>query len=118
MTTALDASDNSSNSDRDGENLSWVAAPVVGGVAALLVVGVLLIMFRKRRNGGKGEATPGRLGAMFGARGKTRGREKGMERLEDAEGKVPVYEVKAGRVALKKGGEGRRSMAGLFMTKA
>lgn len=90
---------------------------MVGGVAALLVVGVLLVMFRKRRNGGgKGEPAPSVWGATFGALRGSRG--KGMERLGDAEGRgVPVYEVKGGKVALRKGGEGRRSMTGLFMTK-
>lgn len=99
-------------------NLSWVAAPVVGGVAAMLVVGVLLIMFRKRRNGGKAKA--GGWKGMLGLGGK---QSRGMQRLSDTESKgvesrgVPVYEVKDGRVALRNSGDsGQRPMTGLFRT--
>lgn len=116
-TAAVDPSDTSSSSDPEGANLSWVAAPVVGGVVALLVVGVLIIIFRKRRNGGKGDAVPVGWASMFGPLRNSKGR--GVERSEDTEEKgVPVYEVKGGKVALKEGDEERRrSMEGLFMTK-
>lgn len=83
---------------------------------ALVVVGVLILMFRKRRNGGKGDAAPGGWASMFGMLGGSKARET--EMLGDAEEKgVPVYEVKGGKVALKEGEEETRSMTGLFMTK-
>lgn len=85
---------------------------MVGGVAAMLVVGVLLIMFRKRRNGrkAKGSGWKGMLG-MGGQRS------QGMEKLSDTESRaVPVYEVKDGKMALRNSGDAQRPMTGLFRT--
>ncbi|SPO00082.1 uncharacterized protein DNG_02934 [Cephalotrichum gorgonifer] len=119
-------------SSQGSASLSWVAAPVVGGVAAMLVIGVLVIMFRKkRRNGARGGgvmSSSGSVGGgagwksmftMSGARGS--GINRGMQRLDDDSeglGGVPVYEVKGGKVALREeSGDGKnRPMTGLFRT--
>lgn len=118
VTAPLDSPSAAGEAERDADsaNLSWVAAPVVGGVAAMLVVGVLLIMFRKRRNGGTAGG-----GGWKGMLGLGRGRGRGMEKLGDSEGRgVPVYEVKDGRVALRESGESgesaQRPLTGLFRT--
>ena len=117
VTAPLDSTSASAEAESEAESgsasLSWVAAPVVGGVAAMLVVGVLLIMFRKRRNGGKAKA--GGWKGMLGLGGK---QSRGMQRLSDTESRgVPVYEVKDGKMALRNSGDsGQRPMTGLFRT--
>lgn len=113
----------------NGASLSWVAAPVVGGVAAILVVVVLIIMFRKRKNNSARSSSSG--GSSWAPFGKSNKRappmegEKGilgsnrssaMQRLGSSDGKsVPVYEVKGGKVALRETTtEVQRPMTGLF----
>lgn len=112
-TSASAEAESGAQSEGASANLSWVAAPVVGGVAAMLVVGVLLIMFRKRRNGGTAKA--GGWKGMLGLGGK---QSRGMQRLSDTESRgVPVYEVKDGKMALRNSGDSaQRPMTGLFRT--
>ncbi|KAK4144564.1 uncharacterized protein C8A04DRAFT_11363 [Dichotomopilus funicola] len=54
--TAPDASGSNSNTaGTDTSNMAWVAAPVVGGVAAIALVAVSFIMLRRRRRGNGGQ---------------------------------------------------------------
>jgi hypothetical protein len=81
-------------------NLSWVAAPVVGGIAAILVVIVMFIMARKKREGYSWKPS-------FSFRAPFRP-SRGVQRLEDGpdDNDTPVYEVKGGKMSLRGGSAG------------
>jgi hypothetical protein len=120
----------------DQNSLSWVAAPVVGGIAAILVVVVMFVMFRRRRGGAGGGGSRGsgsgskwswkpsfgfvsnRKFPSIGGAGSWRSMFRpDAQRLEDGPeekgGKTPRYEVRGGKMSLRDGDQSRPSTAGM-----
>lgn len=52
----------SGNSSGGGQNLAWIAGPIIGGLAGLAIIGLLIwvvLLLKKRRNANQGPEAPG-----------------------------------------------------------